>query len=67
MDKIRKHMDSQCAKVAKFQGGAVRDAGPDSAKDPKASGDAVTNSSMYTKQDQSREQGGPPKNPYHAI
>ena len=67
MDKIQKHMDKLNAAACSSQGGASRGQGPKSAKDPKKSGDAVTNASKYTTQDQSREQGGPPKNKFHDV
>lgn len=67
MDKVHKHCDALSAKVSKKQGGANRGQGPKSASKLKASGDAVTHPTPFTKQDQSREQGGMPKNPYHEV
>ena len=64
MDKTTKHMDSLSAKAAKSQGGGNRDQGPKGAGNVK-SGDSVK--SRYTTQDQSRSQGGPPKNKYHDV
>ena len=66
-DKTLKHMSGQAAKVQRQQGGANLDQGPNGASSPKKSGDAVTNPTFYTKQDQSCEQGGPPKNKFHDV
>ena len=67
MDKMLKNADSVNAKVCKQQGGATRGAGPNSAKSPKTSGDQVTNSSRFTSQDNSLEQGGGTKNPFLEV
>ena len=66
-DKIQRHMDKLNANACREQGGASFDQGPSSSKNPKKSGDSVTNPSKYTTQDQSREQGGPPKNKFHDV
>ena len=67
MDKILKHADSLASQAASSQGGSVQNAGPDSSASPKASGDAVTNPTFYTKQEASRENGGGPKNKFHDV
>jgi hypothetical protein len=64
MSKCSEHCDGLSAEVSKSQGGAVRDSGPDSAKDPKESGDKVTHDSFFTKQDESIEDGPGKKNPH---
>ena len=67
MEKDQSHIDGLNAAACRSQGGASRDQGASSAKNPKDSGDSVTHSNMYTKQDGSRGQGGPPANPFHDV
>lgn len=65
MADVESYADGLMASVSKSQGGAVRGSGPDSAADPKESGDAVTNSTFYTKQDKARD--GRTKNKFHEV
>ena len=66
-DKVTKHMASKGKEVCKQQGGTNLNAGPNSKKAPAKSGDAVTNPTRFTAQDDSLDQGGGTKNPHLPI
>ena len=64
MADIQSYMDGLNAAASKSQGGAVRGSGPDSAADPKKSGDGAS-PTFYTKQDDARD--GRVKNKFHDV
>lgn len=64
MDKVHSHMDKLNKAASRSQGGGNLNSGPNSAKNIKT-GDSV--SSQFRAQDNSREQGGPPKNDFKEV
>ena len=58
---------SRAGEVRSSQGGTNYDAGPNSASGPGACGDASTNSTQFTKQDNHDRDSVAPKNKFHEV